>query len=43
MGKKLPVIKTKRLLIQPMTNEEIRELIAEVSDEDLKEAYKQML
>ena len=42
MGKKLPVIKTKRLLIQPMTNEEIRELIAEVSDEDLKEALQQI-
>lgn len=38
-----PVIKTKRLLIQPMTDEEIRELCKTASSEDLRTAYKGML
>ena len=38
-----PVIKTTRLLIQPMTDEAIRELCKTASSEDLRTAYKGML
>ena len=43
MGKKEPVIKTKRLIIQPMTNEEIQHAIKVESKEEIKAAYEEML
>lgn len=43
MGKKEPVIKTKRLIIQPMTNEEIQHAIKVESKEEMKAAYEEML
>lgn len=41
--KKEPVIKTKRLAILPMTDEEIKDVILKTADEELKSAYKEML
>ena len=36
MAKKEPSIKTKRLMIQPMSNEEIRDLIQKSDSEELR-------
>ena len=41
--KKDPVLKTKRLVIQPMTNGEIRELCKTAPSEELQKAYGEML
>lgn len=41
--KKDPVLKTKRLYIRPMSNENLEELIQATEDEALKEAYREML
>lgn len=38
-----PVLKTKRLLIQPMTDAEIEALMAATDDDELRVAYGQML
>ena len=43
MAKKEPIIKTKRLILQPMTDEEIKTLILKTADEELKSAYQEML
>ena len=43
MTKKEPRIKTKRLTLQPMTNEEIKELIRKTDNEELRQAYTEML
>lgn len=43
MAKKEPSIKTKRLMIQPMSNEEIRDLIQKSDSEELRQAYSEML
>ena len=43
MAKKDPVLKTKRLALTPMTEEELRTLIGQTSDEGLKQAYGEML
>ena len=40
--KKEPVLKTKRLVISCMNNDEIRELIDSCSDESLRSAYEEM-
>lgn len=37
------ILKTKRLIIQPMENEEIQELIKKTEDSDLRQAYREML
>ena len=39
MAKKEPSIMTHRLLIRPMTNEEIRALMGKTENEDLRQAY----
>ena len=43
MKKKPVVLKTKRLIIQTMTDEELKELIAQTEEEELKAAYQEML
>ena len=43
MAKKDPSIVTHRLLIRPMTNEEIRALMMKTENEDLRQAYGEML
>lgn len=43
MAKKDPSIMTHRLLIRPMTNEEIRALMGKTENEDLRQAYDEML
>ena len=43
MAKKDPGIVTHRLLIRPMTNEEIRTLMLKTENEDLRQAYGEML
>ena len=43
MAKKEPSIMTHRLLIRPMTNEEIRALMGKTENEDLRQAYDEML
>ena len=43
MGKKKYVIQTKRMVIQPMTDEEIEKMIASSASEELRKAYGQML
>lgn len=43
MAKKEPIIKTKRLTLLPMTDEEIKDIILKTTDEELKSAYKEML
>jgi len=37
-----PIIKTKRLVVRPMSDEEIVNLISETTDEELKTAYLEM-
>ena len=39
MAKKEPIIKTKRLILLPMTDEEIKDIILKTTDEELKTAY----
>lgn len=43
MAKKELVIKTKRLILQPMTDDEIKDIMKKTADEELKSAYKEML
>lgn len=43
MAKKEPIIKTKRLILQPMSNEEIKNLSETALEEELKIAYGEML
>ena len=43
MKKKEPVIKTKRMLLRPMSDEEIKRLIAASASEELRTAYGEML
>lgn len=43
MAKKDPVIKTKRLIISPMSDLELGKIIAVVEDPELKKAYEEML
>ena len=43
MKKKEPMIKTKRMIIQPMTDEEIEKLIETTDSEEMKKAYGEML
>ncbi len=43
MKKKDPILKTKRLIISPMSDVELHNLIARTADEDLKRAYMEML
>ncbi len=43
MKKKDPVIKTKRLILRPMTDEEVAALIDKTADSELRAAYEQML
>ncbi|MGN0388148.1 MAG: GNAT family N-acetyltransferase [Suilimivivens sp.] len=43
MKKKEPMIKTKRMIIQPMTDEEIEKLIETSDSEEMKKAYGEML
>lgn len=41
--KKAPIIKTKRMLLQPMSDEEIEELITATESDELRTAYGEML
>ena len=41
--KKVPIIKTKRMLLQPMSDEEIEELITATESDELRTAYGEML
>ena len=43
MKKKEPVIKTKRMLLRPMSDEEIKRLIVASASEELRTAYGEML
>lgn len=43
MEKKVLQLKTKRLRIIPMSDEEMEQMIAETNDEELKQAYQKML
>ncbi len=43
MAKKEIQLKTKRLLIAPMSDEEMKQLIQKTTDEELKQAYQEML
>ena len=43
MKKKEPVIKTKRIIIQPMSDREIENLIATADSDELRKAYEEML
>lgn len=43
MGKKEPVVKTKRMVIQPMSDEEIEKLIEASASDELRKAYGEML
>lgn len=43
MAKKDPVVKTKRLKIEPMSNDELRRLASSTKDPELKSAYGEML
>lgn len=41
--KKAPIIKTKRMLLQPMSDEEIEKMIAATESDELRTAYGEML
>ena len=43
MAKKELQLKTKRLCISPMTDEELRQLAEETTDQELRQAYEEML
>lgn len=43
MKKKNPILKTKRLLLRPMSNEEIQKMIETAPDEEIKKEYQEML
>lgn len=43
MIKKEPILKTKRLIIAPMSDTELHDLIDQTADEGLKQAYGEML
>lgn len=43
MAKKEIQLKTKRLLLSPMSDEEMEQLIQKTTDEELKQAYQEML
>lgn len=43
MGKKVLQLKTKRLRMVPVSDEEMEQMIAETTDEKLKQAYQEML
>lgn len=43
MGKKLSQLKTKRLMILPMSDKELENLIQETKSSELKQAYQEML
>ena len=43
MKKKAPILKTKRLLLRPMSNEEIQKMIETALDEEIKKEYQEML
>lgn len=43
MGKKEPVVKTKRMVISPMADEEIEKMAASSASDELRKAYGEML